>query len=113
MHLQIQVRGLPQAARLRHYAALRLNEALARFRDLVEDARMSLSDINGPERDGVDKLCRIVLHLRGCSVLIIEELGADLAATIDRATERLRQGVSLQAAKRGQGLPRQAAAAAT
>lgn len=57
---------------------------------------MSLTDINGPERGGVDKLCRVVLRMKNNSFVIIEELGSDVAKSIDRVTERVQQSVGRQ-----------------
>ena len=96
MQVKIQVKGLPKASKLRHFAAHKLNVALARFAHVVEEARMNLSDINGAERGGVDKLCRVVLKMKNRSVVVIEELGADIAQTIDRVTDRLHQSVARQ-----------------
>ncbi|MEN9428130.1 MAG: hypothetical protein RLZZ220_2479, partial [Pseudomonadota bacterium] len=48
------------------------------------------------DRGGVDKLCRVVLTLRGDAVLVIEELGSNILQAIERAAERLRQRVSRQ-----------------
>lgn len=96
MHIQIQVRGLPQSSRLRHYASRKLEVALDCFSHAIQEASMRLSDINGPDRGGVDKLCRVVLRMKDCSIVVVEELGADIAAAIDRAADRLYQSVSRQ-----------------
>lgn len=98
MHVQIQVKGLPESSKLRRLASHKLDAALARFAHVVRGASMQLDDINGPNRGGVDKLCRVVLRLRNDSVLVIEELGADIAEAINRAAERLQQNVARQLA---------------
>lgn len=99
MHIQIQVRGLPQSSKLRHYASHKLGLALARFSHGIQEASMRLTDINGPDRGGVDKLCRVVLRMKDSSIMVIEELGADIAAAIDRVADRVHQSVARQLSK--------------
>ena len=57
---------------------------------------MHLDDINGPDRGGVDKLCRVVLSMKNDSVVVIEELGSDIRQSIDRVSDRLHHSVSRQ-----------------
>lgn len=99
MQVQVQVKGLPGAARLRRYATERLTAALARVAHAVHDASMRLDDINGPDRGGVDKLCRVVLKLSDKSVLVVEELGSDIGRVIDRVADRLQQNVAQHLAR--------------
>lgn len=109
MQVHVQVKGLPGAARLRRYATDRLTTALARVAHAVHDASMRLDDINGPERGGVDKLCRVVLRLSDQSVLVVEELGSDIGRVIDRVADRLQQNVAqhlARLAKYDRGTPR-------
>ncbi|MDP1651395.1 MAG: HPF/RaiA family ribosome-associated protein [Rhodocyclaceae bacterium] len=96
MQVQIQVKGLPGSSKLRRFALRKLNVALSRFSHVIQEATIRLADINGPDRGGVDKLCRVVLTMRNNSVLVIEDLGTDIAHTIDRVTDRLHQSVSRQ-----------------
>lgn len=117
MHVQVQIKGLPESAKLRRFAARKLVGVLARFAHVVRGASMRLDDINGPQRGGVDKLCRVVLRLKDDSVLVVEELGADIGETINRVSERLHQNVARQLAHLVQvdrsGLRRNMAALAT
>lgn len=99
MHIQIQVKGLPQSSKLRYYASHRLNGALDCFAHAIQDASMRLTDINGPDRGGVDKLCRVVLRMKDSSIVVIEELGADIAAAISRVADRLHENVARQLSK--------------
>lgn len=96
MQVQIQVKGLPRSAKLRRIAAHKLNVALSRFTHVIQAASMRLDDINGPDRGGVDKLCRVVLKLKNNSVIVIEDLGSDIAQAIDRVIDRLHQSVTRQ-----------------
>ena len=96
MQVQIQVKGLSESAKLRRFASHKLNAALSRFSHVIEKANMHLDDINGPDRGGVDKLCRVVLSMKNDSVVVIEELGSDIRQTIDRVSDRLHHNVSRQ-----------------
>lgn len=57
---------------------------------------MRMHDINGPDRGGADKLCRVVLRLKDNSILVVEDLGANMMEVIDRVTDRLHHTVSKQ-----------------
>lgn len=96
MQMKIQIKGLPRAAKLRRLAAHKIDVALARYSHAIQEASVRLDDINGPDRGGVDKLCRVVLRMRDSSVLVIEELGTDIAQVIERVADRLRQSVARQ-----------------
>jgi hypothetical protein len=96
MEIQVQVKGLPGASRLRAFAANKLSVALLRFSPAIQDVSMRMRDINGPDRGGADKLCRVVLRLEDNSVLVVEELGINMTEVIDRVTDRLQHTVAKQ-----------------
>lgn len=96
MQMKIQIKGLPSATTLRRIAAHKIDSALSRYAHAIQEASVRLDDINGPNRGGVDKLCRVVLRMKDSSVLVIEELGADIAQVIERVADRLHQSVARQ-----------------
>ncbi len=96
MRVQIQVIGLPGSSKLRRFAAQKLDVGLSCFSDAIEAASVRLRDINGADRGGVDKLCRVAITFKGNSVVVIEELGSNIMLAIERAVDRLRQRVSRQ-----------------
>lgn len=95
MLVQVQAKGLPRAAALRRRAVAKMQAALGRFSHVVAEVNVRLADINGP-RGGVDKLCRIVVRMQRSSLVVIQELGADMAPVIDRAADRVHRSVSRQ-----------------
>jgi len=99
MQMQIHVKGLVRASRLRVIAANKLNIALARFSHAVQEVTVRMHDINGPDRGGADKLCRVVLRLKDNSILVIEDLGINMMEVIDRVTHRLHHTESKQLSK--------------
>ena len=64
-----------------------------RFLDRIGKVTVRLIDVNGP-RGGNDKRCGVVLDLKGCGVVVLEEDGADLDSVIDRAADRVGRVVS-------------------
>lgn len=100
MELQVRIKGLPKAMALRQYTGEAMRGALARFAPLIKAVNVQLSDINGPDRGGVDKLCRIAIELKTHSFLVIEELAGEMLRAVDRAASRLPLTLS-----RATGLP--------
>lgn len=96
MQVQVKVNGLTHASQLRVFAAKKLNVALSRFSHNVQHVTMRMHDINGPDRGGIDKLCRVVLSFKNNSIVVVEELGANMREVIDRASNRLHHTVSKQ-----------------
>lgn len=66
----------------------RLGFALRPYGDRMQRVSVRVGDENGPH-GGVDKFCRIHVHLIGAPVALTEDVGADLYAAIDRATDRI------------------------
>jgi len=96
MHVQVKVSGLTKAMQIRRFAVSKLEAALARFSHSIQEATVLLTDINGPDRGGVDKLCRVVLRFTDNSFMVIEELGSEVTQVIERVVDRLHQSVSRQ-----------------
>ena len=96
MRVQIQVKGLIRAPRLRAFAANKLNIALSRFSHVVQEVSMRMHDINGPDRGGVDKLCRVMLRFKDNSIVVIEEIDSNMMEVVDRVTDRLHHTVAKQ-----------------
>ena len=94
MRVKVQIKGLPDSSKLRRFAAHKLQVALSRFSHGIQDATIQLKDINGADRSGADKLCRIVLTMKNSSFVIIEELASDIEQAVGRAVGRLRQNIS-------------------
>ncbi len=94
MEIQVKARGLPGAAGIRRLAVAHIAAALSGFDDRVEEVTVRLEDTNGPDRGGMDKLCRAVIRFRDSSVLIVEELGRDIGRVVERAARRIREDVS-------------------
>lgn len=66
----------------------RLGFVLTRHSDRIRRVSVRVGDENGP-RGGIDKFCRIQVHLTHVPVAVITDVGADLYAVIDRAADRV------------------------
>jgi ribosome-associated translation inhibitor RaiA len=73
----------------------RLRFALGRFSGRIGKVFVFLHDRNGP-RGGVDKLCRILVKIRGCGVVVAAVADSDWVTAVDRATTRVGQTVARQ-----------------
>ena len=88
MNVNIQSLGFPITAALADHARRRLRFVLTRHSDRIQRVVVRLGDENGP-RGGVDKFCRIQVYLFDAPVAVIEDIGPDLYAVIDRAADRM------------------------
>ncbi|TDP62082.1 ribosome hibernation-promoting factor, HPF/YfiA family [Roseateles toxinivorans] len=75
-------------AALAEHVRRRLRFVLTRHSDRIQRVAVRVGDENGP-RGGVDKYCRVQVHLRDARVAMVEDVGVDMYAAIDRAAERV------------------------
>ena len=88
MNIDIQSLGFSITAALAEHAKRRLQFVLTRRSDCIQRVVMRVGDENGP-RGGVDKFCRIQVYLIDAHLAAVEDIGCDLYAVIDRATDRV------------------------
>ena len=88
MNIDIQSLGFSITAALAEHAKRRLQFVLTRRSDCIQRVVMRVGDENGP-RGGVDKFCRIQVYLIDAPLAAVEDIGCDLYAVIDRATDRV------------------------
>lgn len=104
MNWDLKDSGTQRPRALPEHIDRRLRFALARFGDRVERVVVFLKDLNGP-KGGVDKVCRILVKVRGCGVAVAAVIDSDWVAAVDRATTRIGHNVSrdLDRLRRRQG----------
>ncbi len=93
MRIDIKGSGFPITAALMDHTERRLRFALTRIGDRIVRVAVVVGDSNGP-RGGNDKFCRIQIHLKRAPQILIEDVGAELYAVIDRAAERAGRNVA-------------------
>lgn len=92
MHIDIRPSNLALQPEHAERITRRAGFALSRLASRIRRVEVRFVDVNGP-RGGIDKRCRVLLHLdRGLPVLV-EEKGSDLLALIDRAMDRVGRAV--------------------
>lgn len=93
MRTDIKGSGFPITTALMDYTERRMRFALTRSSDRIVRVAVLVGDSNGP-RGGEDKFCRIQIHLKRAPQVLIEDIGAELYAVIDRAAERAGRNVA-------------------
>lgn len=93
MRIDIKGSGFSFTTALMDHTERRLRFALTRSSDRIVRVAVLVGDCNGP-RGGEDKFCRIQVHLKGAPQVLIEDIGAELYAVIDRAAERAGRNVA-------------------
>ncbi|MFQ3594252.1 MAG: HPF/RaiA family ribosome-associated protein [Gemmataceae bacterium] len=99
MHLEIRHHGVDLTQEIRDWLQRRAEFALGRLQDRVLRVWAHLTDHNGP-RGGVDKSCRVVVHLPQRPPVVVEDRAENLYGAIDRAVNRAGQVVRRQLGKR-------------
>lgn len=93
MQYDIQCLGFPATAALTQHVRRRLGFGLTRHSARVARVVVRLGDENGP-RGGVDKFCRVQVHLVDAAQVVINDCGPELYAVIDRASDRAARTVA-------------------
>lgn len=86
--VEIHGQGFTVTQALAEHVRRRLGFVLTRHNDRIQRVAVRVGDENGP-RGGIDKYCRIRVHLVDAPVAMVEEVGTNLYAAIDRAAERV------------------------
>lgn len=71
----------------------RLQFALSRFAPDIREVRVHAFDQNGP-KGGVDKSCRVTVHLHGGDVVTVTDDDADFLVAASRAADRVGRAVA-------------------
>ncbi|GAB4550515.1 MAG: hypothetical protein Tsb007_02040 [Rhizobacter sp.] len=88
MIVDIHAQGFTVTPALAEHVRRRLGFVLARHSAHIQRVAVRVGDENGP-RGGVDKFCRIQVNLLNMPFAMVEDVGADLYAAIDRAADRV------------------------
>ncbi len=98
MRIDVRDRGFKATEGLRNYVGLRLMSVLDHLVRQVDGVTVCLADVHAPD-GGIDKRCRMLALLPSGEVRV-EEADPGLYAAIDRAAERLADGVALELRRR-------------
>ena len=92
MRIDIQGLGFALTAPLLDHTERRLRFALTRTSDRIKRVVVRLGNTHDT-RGGEDKFCRMQVFLNHASPVLIEDVGTDLYAVIDRVAERVGRNV--------------------
>lgn len=92
MKIRFRTRHVELSSELQTQIREGIDRALGRVSPWIRDVEVVVSDINGP-RGGSDKQCRMVLRGRSIASVVIEELGADVRATVASVALRAERAV--------------------
>lgn len=74
---------------LRSYLEDRVENALEKIRDKVNEIHLNIEDINGPNRKGLDKQAKLVVRWKNKQSLVIEDRDSKLGVLVHRIMDRL------------------------
>ncbi len=89
MQMCIHARGVVLTESVKGFAYDKIVAALKRLGTEVSKISLYLVDVNGPERGGQDKLCRVVVRIHNQDMLVLEDRDSSVGAAIDRLGDRL------------------------
>ena len=95
MQYDIQCRGFPATAALTDHVRRRLGFGLARHGTRVSRVQVRLDDAIDPNR-GAHSCCRIRVQLVDAPPVVVQDLGPDLYAVIDRCSDRAARSVAIR-----------------
>ena len=104
MNLRVAIKGIDDNSTLRSQAEERVATALDRFQNRIRSARVLLEDVTGPNKQAVDKRCRIDVQLKRGGELTIDEIGTDILASLAVALDRLKAAISRKIGKTKRGI---------
>ncbi len=80
----------PEGSKMQEVSLSRLSFVMRRMAWLISDAKVNLTDINGPH-GGVDKRCRIELKTDTVGTVVITSLAQDWRGALEHALSRANQ----------------------
>lgn len=101
MKFAVSCKGLSLTSEMREHVDRRLTYSLSRFGPQIASIRVYLTDENGP-RGGRDKLCLVVIDMRGAREVVITQRSESLTQAINAAAMRAGRTVA-RIVKRGRG----------
>jgi hypothetical protein len=99
MKVQFHTNGVSLTADQRELVATRLAEEFSHAARFVNHVNVYLHDCNG-SKSGVDKTCRLVVHLRRRPPVVIRDEGSELLPLIYRVLERCGHALQRRTATR-------------
>ena len=100
MILTIRAKGFTLTDALKGSVESHLRFLLTRYRDVIERIDVTLSDINGADKGGVDKRCLITLKLFKSKSIVVQITEADLYDSIQYCSQKLQRTITRHLGKK-------------
>ncbi len=98
-HLNLCCDKIDLGSQLRTYIEQRVDQAIGKLKDKVNDIHLKIEDINGPDRKGLDKQAKLVVRWRNKQSLVIEDRDSKLGVLIHRIMDRLEASIERHSQK--------------
>ena len=100
MQLNIDSQNLYLGKKIQEHVERQINFALGQFDSWITRLNVHLEDVNGEQKHGVDKQCRILVGIKGGKTIKIQEMDTSLIAAIDQAADRVGHAVAREIERR-------------
>ena len=90
MRFDITFRNLESSRKIINYIEHKISLTFSRSKHKIEEAKIILSDINGP-KGGIDKQCQIILTLARSKPIVVSETQENFHQAIGRCFYRASQ----------------------
>ncbi len=99
MQLAIHAPKMGTTESLETHIEHRMEAALGQYRTRINAVDVKVQDIN-PGHGGVDKSCRVMVHLNRTGTVLVEEVQADMYAAVSLAADKIKHAVGKELEKR-------------
>jgi ribosomal subunit interface protein len=99
MHLQIHAPRIGTTESLSDHIERRMNAALGQFEQRINTVDVKIQDLH-EGHGGVDKSCRVFVHLKRSGIVMAQEVQADMYAAVSLAADKIKHAVGHQLDRR-------------
>jgi putative sigma-54 modulation protein len=99
MQLAIHAPKIGTTESLETHIEHRMGAALGQFSTRINSVDVKVQDINAGH-GGVDKSCRVLVHLNRSGTVWVEEIQADMYAAVSLAADKIKSAVGRELEKR-------------
>jgi ribosomal subunit interface protein len=104
MNIRIVVKRVAEKTALREYVEEKITASLQRFQDRIHSVTVRLEDVNGPQKQGLDKECRVEARLVPSGEIVVKECAEDMQVAFLTGLDRLKAAISRKTAKAKRGV---------
>ena len=99
-HFNLRCDDITLTTQLKSYLQERLDQAIERIRDKVQDVHLNIEDVNGPNRKGLDKQAKLVVRWKNKQSLVIHDKDSKIGTLVHRVMDRLEASIERRVERR-------------